>query len=52
MTEGQYLFVVVICATVLVVGLQLLRRRLLRNELPDELYNDTADIPSRPQFKM
>jgi len=52
MTEGQYLFVVVISATVLVVGLQFLKRRLLRNELPDELYKDTADIPSRPQFKM
>ena len=42
MTNGQYLTTVMISAAVLLVILRFLKRRLLRNEPPGELYEDTA----------
>jgi hypothetical protein len=40
MTDGQYLTTVMISAAVLLVILRFLKRRLLRNEPPGELYDD------------
>ena len=40
MTDGQHLHIAMISATVLSVILQFLKRRLLRNEPPGELYED------------
>jgi hypothetical protein len=40
MTEGQYLVFIIVSSTILLVILQFLKRRFLRNEPPDKLYNE------------
>jgi hypothetical protein len=42
MTDGQHLHIAMVSVSVLLVILQFLKRRLLRNEPPGELYEDTA----------
>jgi hypothetical protein len=42
MTDGQYIFSTIISGPVLLVILQFLKRRLLQNEPPGELYEDIA----------
>jgi hypothetical protein len=42
LTDGQYLIIITISATVLLVILQFLKRRLIRDEPPGELYEDIA----------
>jgi hypothetical protein len=45
MTDGQYLTIVMISAAVLLVILQFLKRRLLRNKPPGEPYEDAVPAP-------
>ena len=47
MTDTQHLNIAMISASVLLVVLQYLKRRFLRNEPPDALYDDRDPAPGR-----